>query len=197
MTSSGMVVFRNAATLAHALPNVRLRIRDGEQVLLEVARPPLPRAPWPVATPCAFHASVAKAHRAVEAAQQLTFLGLPGAVEIAVDVGLPAGGAVLPGDIYRLTAGEATLHVFATALGARRCRRILAEWQRAHQETAAEGDDLGIGLHNDLATDISLVHVTSPGGRVAEGRALIEDLLTAFVWAELVEDALDRTGLHP
>lgn len=198
MTRPGMVGFRSAATLAHALPNVRLRIRERDRVLLEVARPPLPPGPWPVVTPCAFHAAVAQAYLRVKAGQRLTFLGLPDAVEVAIDVGLLVGDAVLPGDIYRLAAGEAVLHLFATTLEIRRCRGILAEWgRRAHQETPSETDDVRIGLHHDPATDISLVYVTSPGGEAAPGRELTEDLLAAFAAAELVEDAVGCTGPHP
>jgi hypothetical protein len=74
MTRQGIVGSRSAATLAHALPNVRLRIHEGDRVLLEVAHPPLAPGPWPVTTACAFHAAVAEAYLGIEAGRRLVYL---------------------------------------------------------------------------------------------------------------------------
>jgi hypothetical protein len=59
-----MVSLRLAATLAHALPGLRLRVRDGQRTLLEVARPPLPAGP--AMETCAFRMAVARAHERIE-----------------------------------------------------------------------------------------------------------------------------------
>jgi hypothetical protein len=196
MTRPGMVGFRSAATLAHALPNVCLRIRDEDRVLLEVVRPPLPPGPWPVATPCSFHAAVARAYRCVTAGHRLSFLGMPEQVKLTIDVGLTAGDAVLPGDIYQLTVERGVVHVFPSTLEFRRCQDILADWTPA-AASAGKAGAVHVGLHQDPATDITLVYVLSPGDEAALGQELIEELLANFSIAELTEDVAECASPPP
>jgi hypothetical protein len=196
MTRPGMIGFRTAATLAHALPNICLRIRGEDRVLLEVVRPPWPPSPWPVATPCSFHAAVARAYRCVTAGHRLSFLGMPEQVKLTIDVGLTAGNAVLPGDIYQLSVERGVVHVFPSTLEFRRCHDTLADWKPA-EALAGKADEVHVGLHQDPATDITLVYVLSPGDEAALGQELTEELLADFSIAELAEKVAECASPPP
>lgn len=120
MTLVDLVPMRLAATVAHALPGVRLRLRDGDTTLLEVARPPLP--PGPAVGPCAFRNAVARARLQLEAGAHLQFLGLDEGRRPAIDVGVRPGDRILPGGIYRVAVEDASVHAFPTTLAPRACR---------------------------------------------------------------------------
>jgi hypothetical protein len=108
---------------------------------------------------------------------------MPEEVKVAIDVGLADGDAVLPGDIYRLAVERGLVHVFPTTLDFPCCSDVLADWTPPEEAQ----DDVLVGLHQDPATDITLVYVVSPPGRAALGQRLSESLLAAFTIAELVE----------
>jgi hypothetical protein len=139
---------------------------------------------------------VARAYRCVTAGHRLNFLGLPEGVEVAIDVGLVAGDAALPGDIYRLAVDGGVVHVFASTLEFRRCHDILADWTPA-EDLSRKTDEVRVGLHQDPATDITLVYVVSPGEEVVLSRELSEDLLAAFAVTELAEEAAASTSPPP
>lgn len=61
MTAATMATLRLAATVAHALPGVRLRLRDGRRTILEVSGAPC-SSPTAM-SPCAFRMAVARAHQ--------------------------------------------------------------------------------------------------------------------------------------
>ena len=110
LDETAMVAMRVGATLGYVLPRVRLRIRHGDDLLLEVRRPDpgeAVAAGAQVVPPCAFRCVVADAHERFSAGQQLSFLGLPAGMGPAIDVGLPPGDAALAGDVYRVAlAGD-------------------------------------------------------------------------------------------
>lgn len=182
MTPAGMAVLRIAATLAHALPDVRIRLRDGQRTLVEVARPT--DAAEPVIGPCAFRMAVARAHEQIKAGARLSFLGLPEGIAPAVDIGVRAGDEALPGGMYRVAVGAHTIHAFATTLPPRQCRRLLARC----------GSCEFVRLHHDAATEVTLVHTVSDGeDSAALHRTRLEDALAAFVADEVVHE-LAGTG---
>lgn len=161
-----MVALRMGATLAHALPTVRLRIRAEGRVVLDVHRPPFPdgERATPAIPPCGFRRAVAAAHQRRAAGEELSFLGLPAGCAPAIDVGLAPGDRALPGDLYRVTLGADWLHVFATTLSADRCK------------AADDGALVRVGFHRDEATEITLVHVASPVGAIVLARRALDVL---------------------
>ena len=162
-----MVALRMGATLAHALPTVRLRIRAEGRVVLDVHRPPFPdgERAVPSIPPCGFRRAVAAAHQRRAAGEELSFLGLPAGCAPAIDVGLPPGDRALPGDLYRVALGDDWLHVFATALSVERCKLA-----------AGDGPVVRVGFHRDESTEIPLVHVASPVGAIVSARRALDVL---------------------
>ena len=185
MTRADMVAFRRAATLVHALPALRVRVRHGASTVLEVARPPLPAGP--AIGPCAFRMAVARAHEQIKDGAHLTFLGLPEDAALSVSIGVAAGDAALPGGIYRVAVQDHHLHAFTTTLMPRRCRAVLAQ----------RGDEVAgspVRLHHDVATEVTLVHTLGPAGPLdPRGHDQLEDLLAGFAVDEVV-DELTRAG---
>lgn len=158
MNGSLLVAMRLTATIAHALPDVRLRLRDGDRTLLEVVRTDAPADG--VVTPCAFRAAVARAHRLLEAGERLRFLGLGEGEAPAIDVAVAPGGAIHAGGLYVVPHADGHLHAFATTLEPAACRTVVG--------TEAS-------LHHDAATDVTIVHRVEPTAEVAPG--LVDDLL--------------------
>lgn len=182
MTLTGIAALRIAATLAHALPGVSIRLRDGQRTLLVVAD--AADASGQAIGPCAFRMAVARAHEHIKSGARLAFMDLPEGVEPAVDVGVRTGDRALPGGIYRVSVGDRTIHGFATTLPPRRCRRLL--------DGAVSSEALR--LHHDAATEVTLVHTVGESElSAAEHYPLLEDALAACVADELLHD-LARTG---
>ncbi|MBW3669019.1 MAG: hypothetical protein KY443_07370 [Actinobacteria bacterium] len=169
-----MAALRLAATMAHCLPGVRLRVRDGDRTLLTVARPPFDED-GPVVGPCVFRRVVGRAHEQLKAGTCLSFMGLAADVDPAVDAGVRPGDAVLPGGIHRVRVGDGIVHAFATTLPARHCRSVL---DRGHW-----GD---VHLHGDVATEVTLVHTVTHDGATTSAPASLEELLAALVADEVV-----------
>ena len=184
MTPLGMVPLRRAATVVHALPGLRLRLRAEGRTILAVARPPLPDGP--AVTPCAFRASVARAHLQLQQGHRLQFLGMAEGATPAIEVGTRAGDAVHPGPVYEVHVEGAVVLAFATTLGPRACRDAMGE-------LATIGEP-AVRLHHDAATDVTLVHVVGPGGAgTAPDRLLLEALLARCA-AEEVAAELSAIG---
>jgi len=183
MTPLALVPLRLAATVAHALPGVRLRLHHAGQTLVAVARPPEP--PEPVIGPCAFRNAVARAHRQIEAGHRLRFLGLDEGEAPAVDVAVASPNRVQPGGLLRIAVDDAQVHAFATTLAPRTCRSVL-------------GSDLdaadGLALHHDAATDITIVHAIRRGADAGELPSRLEDALLRCAGEELTHD-LVSSGL--
>ena len=183
---TAMIALRTGATLAYALPSVRLRIRVDGGVVLDVQRPPFPEPPLPgappVVPPCGFRRSVAAAHVRQQAGERLSFLGLPAGDAPAVDVGLAPGDRMMAGDVLRVTLGADWLHVFATTLPVDRCKEAAGDGVRTspgpcpHDGPTVDPSLVRVGFHRDDATDITLVHVASPARSVVSARHALDTL---------------------
>ncbi len=180
LSDRGMAALRNAAALVHAVPQVRLRLRHGDEVLLDVGWPPFEATGPRQVAACAFHGAVARAHAQVRAGVQLRFLSLPEGVDPAVDVGVPAPDQVLPGGIVRVALGGLRVHAVAIARPLDECVDALG------------ADGAGLGFHHDEAVEVTVVHAQSElGDRAAADRArdLVEGAAARIAVAGL-EDLL-------
>lgn len=191
---------RRAATLAHALPPVRVRVSDGSNLLLEVAREHEHAGPVGDGTlrlpPCAFRVAVGQAHRLRLEGRRVGFLGLPDGATPQVQVGLPCGGEAFPGGIYQVLDAARWLHLFATALPIDACRRAVAGQEapegRLDRPVVHPSMDgaTRVGFHRDDATEVTLVHtelpLTAADGSQAAARDLMERLLAACATEELL-----------
>jgi hypothetical protein len=181
MTPLGLTVLRRTATLAHAVPGIRVRLRHDGTALLEVLRPAhpvvAPSGRW--LTPCAFRVAVGRAVRAASEGRTLAVLGLDAGVDPAVDIGATSG-ALLPGGIACLPTDAGTELAFATTVGA----ETVAAMARA--------EDLDVLCHSDPVTEATLVvHATRASTGTAEFDAaldLTQALLARCAVHELVHD---------
>jgi len=174
VTRRGLTAMRIAATLVHAVPTVRVRIRHGGAIVLEVGHPAATEGP--ALGPCAFRRAVADAHELAKNGRQLAFMGLPVGVAPAVDIGVAPGDKALPGGIYRVTVGDQTIHGFATTLPARRCRETFAG--------LPEGPH-AIRLHHDAATEVTFVHTVLPVELAPVDGRHLEPLVEALIADEV------------
>jgi hypothetical protein len=181
VTPLALVPLRLVATAAHVLPGLRLRLRHGDRIVLDVARSPLADGRW--ITPCAFRGAVAEAHRQLELGVRLRFLELAEGSSPTIEVGVAPGDRVLPGGIYRVGVADVVVHAFATTLEPRTCRTVVA---------AQGGDVPDVRLHHDAATDVTLVHMVRPAAIDGDPRLLLEDLVAACL-AEEVAAGLEAT----
>lgn len=181
ISETGLRALRVAATMAYAVPTMRVRVRHGERALLDVRRPPFdgaaPGAPMPT---CAFRTAVGRAHRLVQAGQHLQFLDLPEGVDPAIDIGLRTGDAALPGGIYRVAMQERWVHLFATTLDPADCAGLAAD-----DEPAA----LLLGFHWDDTTEVTLVHLDIPMG-CPDAADLVEEVLEPMLARCATEELL-------
>jgi hypothetical protein len=177
-----MAALRIGATLAHALPGVRLRLGDRERgALLEVAGDGPCDATRRV-TPCAFRAAVARAHRRTAEGVRMTFLGLPLGHDPVVAVGVPPGGKAFGAGMLAVPiAGAASaVQAFATTLSPDACRHVIAA--RAHPAMSST-----VRVVHDEATDVTLVHTTVPVATAAqEPSAVLTEVLAVVATEELV-----------
>ena len=112
-TELGLDALRVAATLAHSLPGVRLRVRDGDRLLVDV-RPHDDEGPAPddaagtgiTTSPCGFRNAVVRAWRQHRAGVALRFVDLDPGRDPAIDVELPLSGRTYPGAVHRVTIGD-------------------------------------------------------------------------------------------
>lgn len=177
MNHLALVPMRLAATVAHALPGVRLRLRARERTIVEVARAPI-AAPG-VIHPCGFRNAVARAHRELEAGQRLRFLGLDEGEAPGIDVAVAAPSSVRPGGLLSVRVQDAHVHAFATALQPLTCRQALAT------DLGAPG---GLDLHHDAATDVTIVHAIRRGPDADELPAVLEEALHRCASEELAQE---------
>jgi hypothetical protein len=117
MTPLGLTVLRRTATLVHAVPGLRVRLRHDGKALLEVLRPAhpvvAPSGRW--VTPCGFRTAVARALQAYRDGRTLAVLGLDAGVDPAVDVGAP-NGRLLPGGVAIVPTVDGCEMAFATTI---------------------------------------------------------------------------------
>jgi hypothetical protein len=186
LSEAGLRAFRVAATLAAVAPSVRVRICDGERLLTEVRRPPLPiDAEHRVVPPCVFRLAVAHAREVAALGKAVAFVGVPIGGEPTIHIGLTSGDLTLPGGIWRIGHHDHWTHLFATTLP-------LAEAIAAATDgspPARSGASVRFGFHYDELTAITLVHVNGPAGdHAAAGRDLdvLEATLARCATAELL-----------
>ena len=167
-----------AATLV-AVPAVRARIRHGDRVVLEVRRQPAETdGSHPVLPPCAFHRSVAAAHRLRRAGEQLAFRGLPPGAEPAIEWGVGPGDLARNGAIVRVTSDGAWLHVAAVAVPVAACRpAVLGD----------DGGPPGLGFHADDEVEVTLLHLTTPTGHHVASAEVIDALQAALARVAVAE----------
>lgn len=177
MSPAAMVALRTAATLAHVLPTLRLRLRHGSETLLEVAHPV--GGGRPVVSPCAFRRAVVGAHEQAKQGLRLGLAGLPPDAEPVIEIGVRAGDAALPGGVYRVTVGDQTIHGFATILAPRRCRAVLE---------AITDSDAVVRLHHDAATEVTFVHSVHPTTEAPVDGAHLIPALEAIFAEEVVRE---------
>jgi len=193
LDEGAMVALRVGATLAYALPTVRLRVRTGCHTLLDVHRPPFPEdtAAAPAVPPCAFRRSVAAAHTRRMAGEELSFLGLATGRAPAVDIGLAGGDRSLPGDLLRVTLGKDWLHVFATTLPMDRAKAAAGDGVRTGPSRYDDEDPdrprVRVGFHRDDATDVTLVHVATAIGALAPARRALDALEGVYARCAVAE----------
>ena len=175
MTGTGLASMRLAATLVHAVPGVRLRIRVGAAPPLEVARPPLGH-PGAV-SPCEFRDAVARAHAAEE--EGMGDEGTAGEhdCDLAIEVVVPSGGCAHPSGIVRVGIDRLEVHAFATTLTPTDCCRLFAARREAERV---------VHLHRDEGTEVTLVHVEASPRERATVLDLMQDLLAGCVAGELI-----------
>jgi len=180
ISDRGMVALRGAAALVSVVPQLRLRIRNGEEVLADVRRPPFPDEDVPPQIPpCVFHQSVARAHARRREGERMRFLSLPEGVDPAVDLGLPRPDRSLPGGIVRATLAGDWVHLVPVARSPQDCA------------AAVQGRRLGdLGFHHDPDVEVTVLHLASPTGderRSAEAVDCIERAAAACAVADLEE----------
>jgi hypothetical protein len=182
VTPLDLVPMRLTATLAHALPGIRLRLRDGDTTLLDVQRSSM--SAGAAVTPCAFRNAVARAHRQLEEGLRLRFLGLPEDAAPSIEVGVRPGDAAYPSGIYRVATGDVQVHAFATTLAPRACRAVLA---------ASDGAGDELRLHHDAATDVTLVHTLHDRARPLPSPPWsLEDILVVCFAEEVTREVALR-----
>ena len=185
MTPAGMASLRIAATVAHALPGIRVRLRREGATVLEVTDPC--DAAGPALGPCAFRVAVARAYGQMKSGARLGFMGLPDGTEPAVDIAVRAGDRVLPGGIYRVAIGDQTVVGFATTLSPGSCHELLAERAGTHV----------FRLHHDSLTEVTFVHSVMDTDLGSTGwHVRLEDALAA-VLADEIEHELAAGPTRP
>lgn len=185
LSDRALAGLRCTAAALVALPSVRARVRHGDQVVLEVRRQPEEGAtPHPVLPPCAFHRSVASAHRLRRSGERLAFRGLPPGCEPAIEWGVGHGDVARDGALVRVTSDGAWLHVAAVAVPVDVCRRAVV---------GEDGGPPGMGFHADDEVEVTLLHLTTPiGDHVASAEVI--DALHASLARVAVAELLDRVA---
>lgn len=180
MTPAGMASLRLAASVAHALPGVQLRLRDGGRTVLVVAGPGL--GAGVAMSPCEFRMTVARAH-AIAVAETPTEWLLR-APKLTVDVAVRRGDHAWPDGLYRIAVGGVHVHGFATTLAPRQCRDLVSE------QPAAEwlGARQNVRLYHDAATAVTLVHTSTPTSLAFERPEALECLLGRAVAEEAISE---------
>lgn len=185
LSDRALAGLRCTAAVLVALPAVRARIRNADQVVLEVHRDRPDEDPvHPVLAPCAFHRSVASAHRLRRSGERLAFRGLPPGCEPAIEWGVGRGDVARDGAIVRVTSDGHWLHVASVAVPVDGCRRAVV---------GEDGGPPGLGFHADDELEVTLLHLTTPIGDHVASAEVIDALHVALARVAVAE-LLDRLG---
>ncbi len=202
ITVDGLRALRVSATVAHALPALRVRLRDHHGVRVEVAAEPTRPGPADSTdalrlTPCQYRMAVARAWGMHGDGHPVRLLDLRG--DPAVDVGVPPGGATLASGIHRVPFGGRHLFVTATTLGLDEIHAAVAG--DGHDDDAddleALADLWGIALRLDRATDVTVVWAELDAGDQGLQHALVEALervVVRLAVAELIVGPADASS---
>jgi hypothetical protein len=192
---------RRAATLCHAVPAMRVRVRHEGSTLLEISREHGHDAPTGDGTlhlpPCAFRVAVGRAHQLREDGRTMSFLGLSAGDVPSVEIGLPCGGEAWPGGIYQVLEGRRFLYLFATTLPLERCRELLAEGEVDGLVAGHPSMDHAtrIGFHADDATGVTLVHTDVGLGADEHEHATTRNMLERLLATCATEELLAELGV--
>lgn len=190
ISESGFVALRRAATLVHAVPAMRARLRVGDQVVVDVARDGAPRPPGARAvTPCGFRTAVANAWRCHRSGERLALRGVPVDVEPSVDLGIPPGGRTFPGDVHRVPLAGRLVYVFASTFGLEGCR---ARVDHHLCDVAPPPGSSAVRLRHDDATDVTLLYAEIDAERRARSEPLVVDALQSLMADIAVRQLLDE-----
>lgn len=154
VSRTAMESLRMAATLALAVPTLRVRVTWPARPPLEVAWMPreLP-AGWHHIVPCAFRRSIACASAQLAAGRSVTLWGATPESDPGVEVIGPGEAPTIPPDIHQVRVEGGWRAVFPTLLPVAACARNLgAGWP-------------ALGFHADTLTGVTLVH-----GRRSDGQ---------------------------
>lgn len=201
ITADGMRALRLSATLAHAVPALRVRLRHGGRAHVEVAAghgsPSAPTAaegPGVLRlSPCQYRTAVAKGWAMQGRGRPIRLLDLPG--DPAVDLGVPPGGATLASGIHRVPFGGRHLFVSATTLGVDAVQAAVGE--DPDDDLEALADLWEVGLRADPATDVTVVWAELDAGDRGLQHALLETLervVVRLAVAELLAASADAAS---
>ncbi|MGH9247804.1 MAG: hypothetical protein ACRD29_26520 [Acidimicrobiales bacterium] len=161
---------RTTAAVVAAAPGVAARVRDGDQVLLEVRRPPVPDEAGHRFMPvCVFHQAVAGAVRLRRRGQQVAMRGVPAIREPSVDWGVAGTGWELTGGILRLQGDAGWWHLAAVPVGHAEAVAALGRTPRP------------VDLLHDPDLDVTIAHTITPAGDEAASGQAIDRLIDALV----------------
>lgn len=209
ITSDGMRALRVSATLAHAVPALRVRLRDGDDLYVEVGsfpdgelgavaggpHPP-PGAPRLRLSPCQYRMAVAKGWSMQDGGRPIRLLDLPG--DPAVDVGVPSGGATLRSGIQRVPFGGRHLFVAATTLTVEAVGECVTG-DDPDDDLDALAELWGIALRADPATGVTVVWAELDAGDRGLQHALVEVLervVVRLAVAELIGGPAGAASSH-
>lgn len=204
ITAGGMRALRVSATLAHAVPALRVRLRDGEDLHVEVGSfadadlgstgQPGREAPRLRLSPCQFRMAVAKGWSMQEDGRPIRMLDLPG--DPAVDVGVPPGGATLAAGIQRVPFGGRHLFVAATTLSVNAVADCVGE-DDPDDDLGAMAELWGVALRADPVTGVTVIWAELDAGDRGLQHALLDTLervVARVAVAELIAGATDAAS---
>jgi hypothetical protein len=168
---------RRSATVAHAFPGIRLRLRVEGTVVVEVGRGPWadPVATWPRMGPCAFRRWVVRAEASETAG-----------LDLAVDVGMQPGNEIQPDGLYRVRLGHLDVNVFPTILPVRVCREVIERVDISALRHPSASDALR--LQHDVLTGVTMVHTVSRHAPHAGRHPVLDDLVAMLATEEIVRE---------
>ena len=181
MTPLGLTVLRRTATLVHAVPGLRVRLRHDGNALLEVLRPahPVVAPPGRWITPCSFRLAVGRAVGASLDGRTPAVLGLEPGVDPAVELGV-TGGRLLAGGIALVPTTSGCDVAFATTVAVSAVTAL------------ADGLALDLRCHPDPITEAALlVHTTrarADSPTFGDELQRVQALLARCAVRELVDD---------
>jgi hypothetical protein len=173
-----MAQLRGSAALVAVLPHLRVRVHVGGEALLDVTRGACGGEVLHI-PPCAFHASVARAHARRLGGQDVRFLSLPAGLDPEVELSVPTGDEVLPAGMVRASLGGMWVHLAPVA---QELDRVL---DAVLDLCAPDEGAWGLGTHHDRDLGVTVLHAQSPVG----------DLAAAAVARELVELGVARCAV--